>query len=99
MEQISIPLRSMYIFSISKSGFLTCFEFWVENVSRDIDNINVIDSTTSSLYDRFLDFCKKNNSQATSKIVFSKKTNKFFNTRVVSKRFGNTVVRVFVANK
>ena len=42
MEQISIPLRSMYIFSISKSGFLTCFEFWVENVSRDIDNINII---------------------------------------------------------
>lgn len=66
---------------------------------KTISRSDVIDSTTSSLYDRFLDFCKKNNSQATSKIAFSKKTNKFFNTRVVSKRFGNTVVRVFVANQ
>ena len=41
MEQISIPLRSVDICSISESCFLTCFEFWVENVSRDIDNISV----------------------------------------------------------
>ena len=39
MEQISIPLRSMDICSISESGFLSFFGFWVENVSRDIDNI------------------------------------------------------------
>ena len=39
MEPISIPLRSMDIGSISESRFLTCFAFWVENVSRDIDNI------------------------------------------------------------
>ncbi len=39
MEQISIPLCSVDICSISESCFLTCFEFWVENVSRDIDNI------------------------------------------------------------
>ena len=41
MEQISIPLRSVDICSISESCFLTCFEFWVENVSRDIDNIKL----------------------------------------------------------
>ena len=41
MEQISILLRSMDICSISESCFLTCFEFWVENVSRDIDNITL----------------------------------------------------------
>ncbi len=39
MEQISTPLHSVDICSISESCFLTCFEFWVENVSRDIDNI------------------------------------------------------------
>ena len=40
MEQISIPLRSMDICSISESVFLSFFGFWVENVSRDIDNIS-----------------------------------------------------------
>ena len=44
MEQISISLRSVDICSISESCFLTCFEFWVENVSRDIDNIKVMKS-------------------------------------------------------
>ena len=39
MEQISILLRSVDICSISESCFLTCFEFWVENMSRNIDNI------------------------------------------------------------
>ena len=40
MEQISMERSGMDICSISESCFLTCFEFWVENVSRDIDNIN-----------------------------------------------------------
>ena len=61
MEQISTPLHSVDICSISESCFLTCFEFWVENVSRDIDNINFYFSKNypkETLINTFLPFFK-----------------------------------------
>ena len=56
MEQISIQLHSVDICSISESCFLTCFEFWVENVSRDIDKLNKLND--AQVKDDFIDFEK-----------------------------------------
>lgn len=56
---------------------------------------DVVNSQTSILYDKYLNFCKGNNFLAYSKIAFSKKVNKYYSTVTVSKRIGRETLRVY----
>lgn len=56
---------------------------------------DIVNSQTSIIYDKYLNFCEDNNFLAYSKIAFSKKVNKHYSTITVSKRIGREIQRVY----
>ena len=64
---------------------------------KENEDLLVENQTTTSVYNKYTEYCLANNYQQMSKIPFSKQVNKHFNVQVVPRTVDGKTQRIFVA--
>ena len=77
------------------SEYYSAEEEALKNFCKLTPKNNIVNFTTTEVYEKFVDFCSKNSFPTYSKIAFSKKINKYYSISVITKRVGDKVLRFF----